>query len=240
MVIPMAEADSNDTTNLSGLALQHQLRLDEIGLNLADIEQIVWVGIRATQDLRRSQDPAYYHMPSRDSEMLTFSLHDLLRRVVELGAELSAAAEADAGIGENLNHEGPSSKTADPVFAAIEAHKAAHGTWASWVDRHCKLESKLPEKKRRSDTSRESIVETDDPRWIEAERQLDLTCDAETDAAWALFEAPPTTRAGMLALLEHAVAHEAAGHLWPEKWRHSLLENLSEELPKLWQERASA
>jgi hypothetical protein len=80
-------------------------------------------------------------------------------------------------------------------------------------------------------------VETDDPRRIEAERQLDVTGDAEIDAAYALLEVIPTTREGVLALLEHAVAHETDRHIWPDDWHSGLLENLSDALPKLWQGR---
>ena len=68
--------------------------------------------------------------------------------------------------------------------------------WVSWVDRHCKLESELPAERRCTDTSNEEIVETDDPRWIEAERQLDLNADAEIEAAYTLIEVIPTTRPG--------------------------------------------
>ena len=87
-----------------------------------------------------------------------------------------------------------------------------------------------------SDTSHDNIVETDDPKWIEAERQLDLTGDAEIEAAYTLIDVVPTTRLGLLALLEHAVSHDTDGYAWPDQWRDGLLENLSEELPKLWQE----
>jgi hypothetical protein len=51
----------------------------------------------------------------------------------------------------------------DPILEAIEAHKAAFAKLLSWVDRYCKLESELPEEMRYSDTSRDIIVQTDDP-----------------------------------------------------------------------------
>ena len=80
-------------------------------------------------------------------------------------------------------------------------------------------------------------METDDPRWVEAERQVGLTGDAEVEAAHTLIEVIPTTRLGMLALLEHVVSHDTDGHAWPDGWREGLLENLSEVLPQLWQGR---
>jgi hypothetical protein len=94
----MPKAKTDPTPNLH---LQHQRCLDEFDLNLADIRQMVLVGLGAAQDLRRCEDdPGYYQLPERESEMVLFSLHDLLRRVEELRRELSAAAEAAAEIGE--------------------------------------------------------------------------------------------------------------------------------------------
>lgn len=106
------------------------------------------------------------------------------------------------------------------------------------MDRHCKLEAELPKERRRSSVTawEKEILETDDPRWIEAEFQVDLTGDAEIEAAYALIEAVPTTRLGVLALVEHAVSHDTDGYAWPDDWRRGLLENLSEQLPNVWQE----
>jgi hypothetical protein len=58
----VARAASNGTTNLSVNALQQHLV--EIDLYLADIQQMVEVGIRATEDLRRCNDPTYYRLPA--------------------------------------------------------------------------------------------------------------------------------------------------------------------------------
>jgi len=69
----------------------------------------------------------------------------------------------------------------DPIIEVIEAHKAAHAKVVSWVDRYGKLENELPPERRRS--SNEEIVETDDPRWIETERELGPAWDAENSAA---------------------------------------------------------
>ncbi|WP_271590755.1 twin-arginine translocation signal domain-containing protein [Bradyrhizobium sp. CCBAU 53415] len=126
----------------------------------------------------------------------------------------------------------------DPMFAAIEAHKAARAMTSTWLARYCELETLLPQEKRRSSICAwgETIVATDDPRWIEAERKVDLTSDAEFDAAYALLEVVPTTREGLFALLKHAIAPEADLHSWPEYWNSDLLEYLSEVLPQLWQE----
>jgi hypothetical protein len=64
----------------------------------------------------------------------------------------------------------------------------------------------LPREKRESniDAWEEKIVETDDPRWIESERAIMLSFDAETDAACVLVSICPTTMAGIIALLRYA------------------------------------
>jgi hypothetical protein len=104
------------------------------------------------------------------------------------------------------SHGGP-----DPILEAIEAHKAARATWLEWVYRHGDLEDELPKEKRQSniDVWEELIIFADDPRWIEAERELKRTGDLETDAAVVLVTVQPTTLAGILALLKYAV--EAVG-----------------------------
>jgi hypothetical protein len=75
--------------------------------------------------------------------------------------------------------------TIDPIFAAIENHKSAYRTLSAILSEQTRLESILPREKRESriDAWEENIVETDDPRWIESERAIRRSFDAETDAA---------------------------------------------------------
>jgi hypothetical protein len=132
-----------------------------------------------------------------------------------------------------------STDESDPIFAAIEAHKAARTEWVGWVHLHGDLEEELPKDKRLSniDVEEEKIVETDDPRWIEAEQQLMRTSDAEESAAINLVCIQPTTRAGVVALLDHAIAYDTDGEGWPRgiqsddgqrtrNWHYFLIENL--------------
>ncbi|MGY2906972.1 hypothetical protein [Bradyrhizobium sp. URHC0002] len=158
-------------------------------------------------------------------------------------AQAAAVTAGGAALATALSLPGSAARAVqapDPILKAIEAHKAAHAKLLSRVDRHCKLESELPSEQRCSTITawEEEIVETDDPRWIEAERQIGLTSDAEIAAAYALIAVIPTTRLGLLALLGHAVSHDTDGYAWPDDWRRGLLDNLSEELPTLWQEKA--
>lgn len=90
----------------------------------------------------------------------------------------------------------------------------------------------------------EKIVETDDPRWILAEREIIRRNDAADAAAIVLIEVRATTLAGTLALLRYAVEAENRDiGAWPDglvddeecghSWRHFLLRNLMESLPTL-------
>jgi hypothetical protein len=130
----------------------------------------------------------------------------------------------------------------DPIFAAIEDHKTARATWVKWVYTHGDLENELPREKRQSsvDTWDEKIVETDDPRWIECERAVIKASDAEIDATIPLVDVTPTTRSGIIALLQYAVSNDTDGEGWPRDlvgddgkthcWQHFLLENILEAL----------
>jgi hypothetical protein len=89
----------------------------------------------------------------------------------------------------------------DPIFAVIEAHTAARAMWVANVYRHSDLEKELPKDKRRSfvHVDRDELFETDDPRWIECEREVMRTFDLETGAACILVSIVPTSQAGVVA-----------------------------------------
>jgi hypothetical protein len=136
--------------------------------------------------------------------------------------------------------------TTDPIFAAIENHKAAYRNVEAVLSEHSRLESILPREKRESniDAWEEKIVETDDPRWIESERAVMQSFDAETDAACVLVSICPTTMAGIIALLHYANAVDGDGEAWPRElmsddgtktrsWHYFLIEVIAEALPGL-------
>jgi hypothetical protein len=131
----------------------------------------------------------------------------------------------------------------DPVFAAIEAHRAAVAATVAAVDLYSDLDEELPIEKSRSRITawEETIVETDDPRWIDAERGVMKAHNNETDAACVLVSEPPTTIVGVLALLQYAIAADTDGECWPQlesddgkrsrSWQYFLIEMLSDALP---------
>jgi hypothetical protein len=134
----------------------------------------------------------------------------------------------------------------DPIFAAIDAHKAACANLSTQVSEHSRLESSLPREKRKSnvDVFEEKLVLTDDPRWIESEWAVMRSFDAETDAACLLVSVCPTTIASILALLRYANAADIDGEAWPRdlqsddgkkvrSWHFFLIENVTAALTDL-------
>lgn len=105
----------------------------------------------------------------------------------------------------------------DPILAAIEAHKKAFADFGLALDEHYRLETELPKDRQQSriDAWEERIIETDDPRWIASVRRVKEADNEETDAALRLVDVTPTTLAGVLALLQHAVSHVEAKREWP-------------------------
>lgn len=139
----------------------------------------------------------------------------------------------------------------DPILAAIEAHRAVTVQLRAAIGTHSDLEQALPRDNRQSriDAWDEKIVATDDPRWIDSEREVHATFDAETAAACELVNVLPTTAAGLLTLLEYAIAADSDGEMWPcelqsddgkrtRPWHHFLIANVAEVLPGLMARRA--
>jgi hypothetical protein len=105
----------------------------------------------------------------------------------------------------------------DPIYAAIAAHKAAERAHGDAITLTDTLEKELPKDLRRSniDAQEEDIVETDDLRWIAAERAKWAAIEKECECADALLEVRPTTLTGLMSLLRHADEGDA-GRDWPD------------------------
>jgi hypothetical protein len=127
---------------------------------------------------------------------------------------LSTAAVLAASSAVAIPANAAKAPGADPILAAIEAHKAARLAFENAFSRSCALEQELPREKTRSWITvwEEEIVETDDPRWIDSVREVNRVSDAATDAAYALANVAPTTMAGVLCLLQYAIS------VRPEEW----------------------
>ena len=155
---------------------------------------------------------------------------------------LSTAAALAASAAVAIPANATNAFGADPIFAAIEAHKAARLDFETAVCRGSALEEELPSEKTRSWITvwEQTIVETDDPRWIDSVHEVDRTSDAATDAAYALANIAPTTMAGVVGLLQYAISLEPED--WPDgvhsdedtetrPWHYFLIEMLAAVLP---------
>jgi hypothetical protein len=131
--------------------------------------------------------------------------------------QAAGAAAGGAALGAGLPLPAPSGAAAqtsdaeaDPIFAAIEAHRRAIATHSEAVGTEGALEESLPDDQQRSVLTvwREEIVETDDPRWIAAVRARWATSNSMDDLAIDLLNTEPTTVAGIEALLRYFADQE--------------------------------
>jgi hypothetical protein len=66
---------------------------DDLDSALHEISMMVMVALEAAGPLVRSDvEPGFFGLPAADAHMLTFSLHDLRRRITELMAEIDASS----------------------------------------------------------------------------------------------------------------------------------------------------
>jgi hypothetical protein len=119
----------------------------------------------------------------------------------------------------------------DPIFAAIERHRIAERELGGVVTEQGKLEDELPKHLRQSDIRPacdiNTVVETDDPRWIAAERARVAASEKESECADALLEVRPTTLAGLMNLLRYADSCDA-GRDWPDSVASAAAEALEQ------------
>jgi len=135
--------------------------------------------------------------------------------------QAAAAAAGGSAIGAGLPLPAPAAATAqssdaeaDPIFAAIEAHRRAIAAHGEAVGIEMALEVSLPDDRRLTDAWEDKIVETDDPRWPAALRAVSAASSAMDDAAINLVNIEPTTVAGVEGLLRYFADQEDA--LFPD------------------------
>jgi hypothetical protein len=155
---------------------------------------------------------------------------------------LSTAGALAASAGVAIPTHAATAFGTDPIFEAIELHRAARLAFENAVSRGSALDEELPSEKTRSWITvwEQTIVETDNPRWIDSVREVHRASDAETDAAYALASIAPTTMAGVMGLLQYAISIRPEE--WPEgvhsdddtetrPWHYFLIEMLIAVLP---------
>jgi hypothetical protein len=178
-------------------------------------------------------------MLKADSVLSTPPLNTSSRR--KFLAQVAAAVASGAAIGAALplpNSATASELAPDPIFHAIEVHKAAYARLGNAIDRQAKLDLELPRDKCQTCLSiwNQTVVDTDDPRWIEVEQEVWAAYEAGETAARALVSIRPTTAQGVHALLTYALAHDTDGMAWPAElesdekptrtWYYYLIENV--------------
>jgi hypothetical protein len=130
----------------------------------------------------------------------------------------------------------PALATDDPIFVAIEAHKAAFARVIAAIDIEQAVEATTPK----------GMHKTDE-RYLESGEAVSAAWEAEGDAAIELVTVLPTTMAGVMALLDYAISADTDGETWPRdllsgdaetggSWYHFLIQNLTEILPDLLRE----
>lgn len=109
-------------------------------------------------------------------------------------------------------HSPQASRRADPIFEVIEEHQRLYAAQLLIIGHHSRLEEELPRDRRRSAVSsvESKIVDTDDPRWIAAERAVAGGWDEVLNFAVELTDVRPTTLAGIIALLRYVDEEEAS------------------------------
>jgi hypothetical protein len=109
---------------------------------------------------------------------------------------------------------------ADPIFAAIEAHRRAVAAHGEAVEIEMAVEESLPDNQTQSRMTvwRETIVETDDPSWVAAIRTRWETSNSMDDLAFDLLNTEPATVAGIEALLRYFADQEQ--EIFPEEVSH--------------------
>jgi hypothetical protein len=177
--------------------------------------------------------PSILNLWRSEEIQMTHSINTTRRGLLSTAAALAASATVPIPA---------SAFGADPILEAIGAHKTARLAFENAVSRGSALENELPSEKTRSWITvwEQTIVETDDPRWIDSVHAIDRASDAATDAAYALASIAPTTMAGVVASLQYAISIEPED--WPDgvqsdddtetrPWHYFLIEMLIAVLP---------
>jgi hypothetical protein len=127
----------------------------------------------------------------------------------------------------------PALATDDPIYEAIEKHRAAFARVSAAIDVEQAAEAATPKGMRKTDEF-----------YLEAREAVGAAWDAEGDAAIELLNVYPTTMVGVVALLNYAISADTDGETWPRhllsddgetggSWHNFLIRNLTEILPGL-------
>jgi hypothetical protein len=122
------------------------------------------------------------------------SPHDHTRRDLLVGAVASAATTVGASL--------PANAEADPVFAAIELHRAALASWNTCLDVRDRIEAEAISAGMGINGVLERLKSGDAVQALATE---EAASKAEIDATKKLFDTPARTLAGLKALVDYLV-----------------------------------
>ena len=152
-----------------------------------------------------------------------------------LSTAVFAAAGAALSTGDGLAVE----SEPDPIFAAIERHRAAYAAYDATLGED-ELEAEIPFRLRQSnffDAQRSDPdwrVPTDHPDWISHIEESIRAQEEEQEAAAALLSTDDLSPAGAVALLAYARDREDRGDPWPDfeegSWSYLMLRAVVEAL----------
>lgn len=162
------------------------------------------------------------------------------RRRFLLQAVGVAAGSAALGMALPLPEPaGASVASPDPIFAAIERHRAAYAAYDATLGED-ELEDEIPPRLRQSSYydartgATDWRVKTDHPKWIAHLEEQIRTDREEEEAAAELISTDGLTPAGAVALLAYARDREDRGDHWPDfvqgSWLYLMLCRVVETL----------
>jgi hypothetical protein len=185
-------------------------------------------------------------MPPTNTPLDTTRRHFLLAVGGGSAAILAATIAKPAVLPKN------SGLPADPVFALIDAHKAAFAEWTEAMNHLSDMDEAIPSELQKGSTYcfQVEIVETDDPRWTAANIRYNDTIIKADTIAIEMLGITPTSLAGLGAILRYAAQHVEDGNMWPDgeqiededeepksflgrDWNFYLLRNLGEAVQKI-------
>lgn len=111
--------------------------------------------------------------------------------------------------------------SADPIFAAIDRHRAAYAEFERVCYLQEELEKTIPKERRVrhyvGDRDNAEMIANDDPAWTKYQDSWFASADDADDRAVDLLNVAPTSTAGIAALLEYSAAFEKrGGELFPQ------------------------
>ena len=134
----------------------------------------------------------------------------------------------------------------DPIFAAIEAYKAAYAALDDCSHRKNLLEEGIMDavagiKDRSERYSQLKAMQANSPEWIFLKEETGRLHEAETDAMMGMVNVQPTSFAGAAALVRYILQYEE-NFAWPDplededgklrSWNYFFCENLLELISK--------